>query len=163
MTRGWRKANCEADTSVSCTIYPIKFVRDSSSSNIYLANDDDKVQSRYTPEIIPVDSVLTIGTFSNRRTGVDIDLQLLAAPMGTQLNQAVTVLVWSIRNKRFVTECFSVSLNANDKIALFMSDFGTNPIDPRVTFWFQPLNCSCIADSDNLSQHFPQSGGTTTT
>lgn len=144
-------------------IYPLRFVKDSTSSNYFVGNDDSGVSSQYVPEIVPVDSIIFLATFYNRRTGVDLDAQFLAAPMGTPNNAAVTIINWQIRNKRGVCACFSVQVNACDKIALFVKDQGTNPTDPRFTLWLKPVNADCIAGSENLSPHFPSTGGTTST
>ena len=163
MTRGWNEGGCTATGGGGTGPYPIKFVRDSSSSNQYMANDDDKISTRFVPEIVPFDGNIVLATFSNERTGVDVEYQLLSAPMGTANNSAVTIMLWQILNKRAVCECFNIAVNACDKLALFQKDLGTNPKDPRVTLWIVPSNLDCIPGSDNLSAHFPSTGGTTST
>ena len=164
MTRRWTIAQESAGGGPgSFGIYPLTFGKDSTSSNYYSGNFDSNMSSQYTPKIVPVDSTLFLGTFSNRRTGVDINLQLLAAPIGTQNSSAVTILNWSFTNKRHITECFSIAVNACDKLALFVNDQGTNPNDPEITFWFRPTTDDCVECSDNFSSHFPSTGGTTST
>lgn len=164
MTRGWHQADCNAATGENnFSPYPIKFCKDTSSSNLYAANDDNGISSQYTPQIVPVDSTIISATFSNRRIGVDLTAQLMAAPIGTQNSSAVTIINFVVPNKRFVCACFNEPVSACTKLALFVQDNGTNPIDFDITFWLKPVNCICVAGSDNTSSHFPSTGGTTST
>lgn len=162
MTRRWTSVS-EATGAALAGLYPLYFVDNQTDSNKYLGHCDDDNKSNRVPAIVPFDSTIKVVTFSNERTGVDCNIQLLSAPMGTNNSSAVTIVNLSLTNERAACFCVDVDVNACDKLACFIEDKGTNPQDPVVVAWLLPTSDECTDDSDNLSADFPSSGGTTST
>jgi len=143
-------------------LYSLTFCSNSSGETGYLDHISHDRDSRERPAIVPFASRIVRITYSNQDTGVDCDVQVLAAPMGSENNTASTIINWPLRNVRAACGCFEIDVNECDKIAVFLKDQGKNSDDPRVIIWLVPLSDDCTDDSDNLSTDFPTTGGTTT-
>ena len=136
-------------------LYPLSFGSSSSSANYYLSHLMRPLGSDRAPAIVPVQSKIVAMTFTNDDTSVDVNVKVLSAPMGDPNDTATEIIDWELRNVKHAGGCFDITVNALDKIAVFMDDAGKNADDPRVIIWLTPISSICVEDSDDLGADFP--------
>lgn len=145
----------EAKNSTISSVYNLTFTNDGSSENKWLELSSG-IASNDTQSLIVVNSRIVGLTFSNKRNNVDCDIEVNIS----NLSEGITInrtLIFEIRNSRTFTSWFSsstnvnFSLNAGDKISVYIRDRGDNPDDAVVNLFFKTTSESTISTSENYT------------
>lgn len=151
---------------VTGSLYQLTFARTGSANNKFLGHESNGFDSNKVFAIIPFKSKLASITFSNRRSGVDTDVEVhvVDANATKGCSPSTKVFTWDLDNVRLAHKsdfASSIVFDQGDKVAIFLKDKGTNPDYATVTIYLQVTDNTTGNNSENFSCHLSGSGTTT--
>lgn len=140
---GDKKSTVLVGQGIIGQIIPLIFSLNGTANNDWFGYVINLAPSDETNALIPFDCNLIALTFTNKRSGVDQDIEVHKA-LYNNGNTNANVWTSEIRNQRTFQECITgISFNAGDKIAVYSSDQGGNASDPVVILWLQITTNTC--------------------
>jgi hypothetical protein len=145
-----------------------QFHEDSTVKNEWLNNGEDNIPSNESPHCVLWKSKLVGLSFTNSKSGADCDVKLYIAAEGDGNSPLIKIYEWQIRDcrtKRKTNFDPDVIVESGDKLAIFVSDKGTNAKDVSIVTYWQIIETNNEESCENWSGDFELEGGggTTTT
>lgn len=121
----------------------------------YMSYGDELATTDEIPYIIPFNCKLIAITYCNEDDNTDTTIDIRKANYNSG-NSDSSVLTQNLINVRSasLSDFTPISFNAGDKLAVTLSDNGTNPDEPRVTLFFQIVNNTKQNLTENWSGDF---------
>jgi hypothetical protein len=162
---GWTVEDNHAESSISHITHQMAFTKNGSITNAWMSYYENSIPSNNVHGIVPWKSKLIGITFSNTYSSRDVDIKVYVAGDGDGNSPLTKALEWQLRNVRVAYKTdFSpdILFDAGDKVAIFMSDQGSNPHDPVIVLHFQvTTDATTGSGSEDYSNGFSLGGGTT--
>jgi len=151
----WKPKAASQSLSIAGKIIQLAFVSDSSDCNLWMSHVMDDGSSNSAHGIIPFNSKLVGLTFSNKCSGVDVDILVKRATKSGGSSDS-TVYTWDLNNVRWAskTNFSTINFAAGDKIGLYMQDRGTNPSYPIVIAYLLVTDDETLDLSESYSGYF---------
>ena len=133
------------------------FCKKSTAANEWLNNTDDDILSNESPHTVIWKSKLIGLSLTNSNPGADSDVKLYAAEENDGNSPLTKIFQWEIRNCRTARKTnFSpdVILEPGDKLAIFVSDKGTDSKDIVITTYWQVIENNEEESCENWSGDF---------
>lgn len=121
----------------------------------YLSYMDALATSDQIPAVVPFNCELIAITYSNEDSGTDFTIDIRAANYNSGSSDTSRLTVSGTNFRTAAWSNFTrPTFNAGDKIAVTISDNGTNPDEPRVLLYFQTTDDTLQNISENYSGDF---------
>jgi hypothetical protein len=144
------------DLRLKGALYTSIFANNGNTGNRWLDLVHEAINSNGTFFIVPQTSRLVVGTFSNSENNANFKVNLWKLAVGeTDINNKVLLGSWTFENARLVRGANitpEVTVNAGDKLAVFIEDIGATLKNVIVILYWQMTNFSFYdITSENFS------------
>jgi len=152
----WLNRFQEESSTIVYSIFPLVFSRNGSAQAKWMSNIADVMSSNQTFAYIPFKCKVVGVTFSNKNSGVDVDVEIWKSAEGNAANESM-VYEWELSNVRVARKSNispDLTFDPGDKVAVYLDDEGKNPSNAVVIMYLQVTEDTSEESSEDFSGNF---------
>jgi len=151
----------EVRTSFNGKGYQLTFVANGTATNTWLSQEDANVPSSASPAMVAYKSRLVGITFVNKNVNVNTIIRIAISNKATTNNTINRAYKWTLDNVRTASKTddqLGFTLEAGDKVGVYMEDTGGNPSDVVIVMHFIVTDATSQSITGNHSGNFSSGG-----
>lgn len=151
-----QKVSEEVDNARRTQPVHIDFGYHNTAQNRWLElNSSGNRASNELPFVVPFPTQLNSMTFININRNVDVQVQIWVAGYNVEMDTIhIPAYTYDLHDVRAATIPVNISLNAGDKVSVFLRDIGTNSRGPVVSLYGEMMIETPVHRTDNTSSDF---------